>query len=73
MRSKCGKSGHYSNTCYNPRADFDDDYPGDVVSAENLLAGNYPSSAGVEDMNTIQAFVHFRYLHFGAINSVSVA
>jgi len=53
MRSKCGKSGHYSNTCYNPRADFDDDYPGDVVSAEDLLAGNYPSSAGLEDMNTI--------------------
>ncbi|KAJ8422402.1 hypothetical protein Cgig2_029226 [Carnegiea gigantea] len=32
--SKCGDLGHYKNTCRNPRADVDADYPGDVVALE---------------------------------------
>ena len=51
--SKCGESGHYKNTCRNPRADFDADYPGDVVSAEELLSGNYRNALGLEDMNGV--------------------
>jgi len=40
--SKCHELGHYKSTCRNPRADFDDDYPGDVVTADDLLQGNLP-------------------------------
>ena len=41
--SKCHEVGHYKNTCYNPRVEFDDDYAGDVVSGDDLLVGNLPS------------------------------
>jgi len=37
--SKCGEIGHYMNTCWNPRANFDADYEGDVVVVEDLLGG----------------------------------
>lgn len=40
--SKCGDLVHYKNTCRNPRADFDVDYPSDVVPVEDLFSGNYP-------------------------------
>jgi len=33
--------------------DFDADYPGDVVSAEDLLSGNYRNALGLEDMNGV--------------------
>uniref|UniRef100_A0A7C8YUM5 CCHC-type domain-containing protein n=1 Tax=Opuntia streptacantha TaxID=393608 RepID=A0A7C8YUM5_OPUST len=38
--SKCHEPGHKRNTCRNPRADFDADYEGDLVSVEDLLGGN---------------------------------
>jgi len=37
--SKCHETGHYKNTCRNPRADFDTDYEGNVVAVEDLLGG----------------------------------
>ena len=37
--SKCHETGHYKNTCRNPRADFDADYEGDLVAVEDLLGG----------------------------------
>ncbi|KAJ8430623.1 hypothetical protein Cgig2_021585 [Carnegiea gigantea] len=48
--SKCGDLGHYKNTCRNPRADFDADYPGDVVPVEDLFRGHVdgvPSESAV--------------------------
>ena len=53
MCSKCGEIGPHKNTCRNPQANFDDDYPGDVISFEDLLAENYPTSVGVKDKNTL--------------------
>ena len=49
--SKCGETGHYKNTCRNPWANFDADYPDDVVNAEELLVGNYQSSVSLKDIN----------------------
>ena len=49
--SKCGETGDYKNTCRNPRANFDADYPSDVVSAEDLLSGNGRNALGLKDMN----------------------
>ena len=37
--SKCHETGHYKNTCRNPRADFDDDDPSVVVGADDLFMG----------------------------------
>jgi len=37
---QCHEVGHYKNTYNNPRADFDGDYAGDVVSGDDLLVGN---------------------------------
>ncbi|KAJ8426213.1 hypothetical protein Cgig2_028303 [Carnegiea gigantea] len=42
--SKCHERGHYKYTCRNPRADFDDDEPGVVVSADDLFMGNLNGS-----------------------------
>ena len=42
--SKCHKTGHYKNTCRNPRVDFDDDDPRFIVSVEDLLLENLSGS-----------------------------
>ncbi|KAJ8447962.1 hypothetical protein Cgig2_028838 [Carnegiea gigantea] len=39
--SKCGDLGRYKSTCRNPRADFDADYPGDVIPLEAKIVKHH--------------------------------